>query len=68
MVDIREALAGSEGLRDLFWRWMRWPEAPPFTGGVLDAWPAREAEGLSFARREWAMVRSYLKGLEVPHG
>jgi hypothetical protein len=44
---------------------MRWPELPPFTGGVLDAWPAREADGLAFAKREWALVQSYLKSLEA---
>lgn len=64
-VNIKEALAESELLRALFWKWMQWPDAPPFAGGVLTDWPAREADALAFARREWRLVQSYLKSLEV---
>lgn len=39
---------------------MKWPNVPPFSGGVLDAWPARLADGLAFAREEWALVRAYV--------
>lgn len=64
-VDIEKALAESEGLRESFWRWMKWPDSPPFDGGVLTDWPAREADALAFARREWRAVQEYLKSLEV---
>lgn len=68
VVDIGEAIAESEGLRDLFWRWMRWPDSPPFAGGVLTDWPARDADALAFARAEWRAVQTYLRSLEVPRG
>jgi hypothetical protein len=63
-VNIEEALAESEGFRELFWRWMKWPESPPWSGGVFE-WPSREADALAFAKREWRAVQAYLKSLEV---
>jgi hypothetical protein len=68
VVDIKEALAATEGLRERFWKWMQWPEAPPFSGGVLDAWPARDADALAFMKREWRVVQAYLKSFEVSRG
>lgn len=59
-VDIKEALAESEGFRERFWKWLQWPQAQPFSGGVWDAWPARDADALAFARREWAVVQAYV--------
>lgn len=67
-VNIREALAESEGFREAFWKWMQWPESPPFSGGVLTDWPAREADALAFARREWRVVQAYLTSLEAKRG
>ncbi len=64
-MNIEEAIAATEGLRVRFWKWAKWPEAPPFAGGVLTDWPAREADGLAFARREWRAVQQYLRSLEV---
>lgn len=64
-IDIEEALAATEGLRGQLWKWLRWPDAQPFSGGVWDAWPARSADGLAFAKREWAMVQAYLRSLEA---
>jgi hypothetical protein len=58
-VDIEQALAESEGLRERFWKWMRWPGAQPFSGGVED-WPAREADALAFAASEWRLVHAYV--------
>ena len=66
-VDITKALAESEGFRESFWRWMKWPDAQPFSGGVAD-WPAREADALAFAKQEWRAVQAYLKSLEVKRG
>ena len=42
----------------------RWPEAPPFTGGVFDEWPRRLAQGVSFLRSESAAVVAYLRHME----
>jgi len=44
---------------------MKWPDSPPFAGGVLTDWPALEADALAFARREWAVVQAYLRSLEA---
>jgi len=43
-----------------WWAVLQWPSAPPFSGGVLDAWPARLAEGLVICRQEWAAVQEVL--------
>lgn len=37
------------------------PGAPAYSGGVLDAWPARGADGLAFAATEWRMVQAYVR-------
>lgn len=42
-----------------FFQTVDFPEAPVFTGGVLDSWPARMVDGLGVARREWAAVQSH---------
>ena len=65
VVDIKEALKESEQFRAAFWRWMQWPDAPPYSGGVLTDWPAQESSALAFAKREWAAVQTYLKSLET---
>lgn len=63
----------TQDIRNAFWRWQAFPEAQPFSGGVLDAWPQRMAEALAFAKREWAVVVAYVteqskKAKEVPGG
>jgi hypothetical protein len=42
----------------------RWPDSPPFTGGVFDAWPRRLTRGISLLRSESQAVVSYLTHLE----
>lgn len=42
----------------------RWPDSPPFTGGVFDDWPRRLAHGVAFLRSESQAVLSYLMHLE----
>lgn len=63
-MDIKQALAESEGFRERFWRWVKW-DAAPFSGGVLDDWPVRDSDALAFAKREWALVQAYLRSLEA---
>jgi hypothetical protein len=41
-----------------------WPDSPPFTGGVFDAWPRRIARGIALLRSESHAVLSYLTHLE----
>jgi hypothetical protein len=43
----------------------RWPDSPPFTGGVFDDWPRRLAQGIAFLRGESAAVVAYLRHLEA---
>lgn len=59
MVDVKRALTETKELRDAFWTWLKWSKAPPFQGGVLTDWPAREADALAFAKAEWAAVQAY---------
>ena len=60
-MDIADACARVADVLDAFWATVRWPDAPPFSGGVLDAWPARLADGLGLARQEWAAVTAYVQ-------
>lgn len=36
------------------------PESPPFTGGVLDAWPAYAVDSLGICRQELSMIRMHI--------
>lgn len=36
------------------------PNAPAFSGGVLDAWPAYAVDALAIARDEYAVIRAFL--------
>lgn len=36
------------------------PNAPAFSGGVLDAWPAWAVDALAIARDEYTLIRVYL--------
>jgi len=44
---------------DIFFHVSAHPEAPPFSGGVWDEWPARDAEALAVCKQErdiiWAV-------------
>ena len=69
-VEVEQALQAAPDIREAFFAWLSWPEAQPFSGGLLDAWPARMARGLGFCRREWAAVKAFLEseGKEKGHG
>jgi hypothetical protein len=58
VLDIDEALDASEEVLARFWSTLAWPEQAPFSGGVLDAWPARLTDGLALCRSEWAAVKA----------
>lgn len=61
VVDIDEA---HRAVADVLAVWRSvslWPDAPPFTGGVWDAWPKRLAEGVAFLKAEAAVVQAYLR-------
>lgn len=57
-VDLDEAGRAVGDILERWWACLSWPAVPPYSGGVLDAWPARMAEGLSLCRQEWAAVQA----------
>lgn len=65
-----DALLACEAVVDVLAVWREvalWPEAPPFSGGVVD-WPARLSRGLAVCRAEAAAVRDYMRSQEVSRG
>lgn len=60
-VDLDVALESVGEILERWWSVAAWPEAPAFSGGVLDAWPSRIADGLAVCRSEWAAVQSFLR-------
>lgn len=66
-VDIRQAISASEVLMG-FWRETRkHPDAPPLSGGVLDAWPAYLVDALAIADEEFQVVCGFMNH-EAPRG
>lgn len=66
MVDLA---AAHEAVADILIVWAdvgRWPNAPPFAGGVHDDWPRRLSQGIAFLKAESAVIVSYLRHLEIP--
>lgn len=61
-VDIKRAVAESADLMDLWTQMQKYPEAPPFSGGVLDAWPAEAVDAIAIAREETATLVEHLRG------
>jgi hypothetical protein len=57
-VDLSEALRVSAWALDLFEQSLELPEAPLFSGGTFDAWPAKAVDALAVCRRELAAVRA----------
>jgi len=45
-----------------------WSPAPPFSGGVLDAWPAVMVDGLAICRDEARAIAEYLHWKEAGDG
>ncbi len=65
VVDIDEALAAVGDIINAWRQCLAWPDAPPFSGGILDAWPARMAEGLAECRGEFEAVMAYRRSMEA---
>lgn len=42
-----------------------WPDAPPFSGGVWDAWPRRLAQGIALLKAETQAITMYLQHQEA---
>lgn len=59
-VDINAALAATGELMDLWLDTQKQPNAPAFSGGVLDAWPAYAVDALAIARDEYSLIRAFL--------
>lgn len=60
-VDLDAAKSAVGDILGRFWTVLDWPSAPPFSGGVLDAWPSRLADGLAVCRKEWAAIQWMLQ-------
>lgn len=43
-------------------------DAPPFSGGVLDAWPAWGVDALRVAKQEWPLVGAYAARVRAGRG
>lgn len=69
VIDIQEALENWE-VKAVLERWFsaRLHEAPAYSGGVLDAWPAVMVEGLSICRDEEQRIDSWRRHQENSHG
>lgn len=61
VVDIDEAHEAVADILEVWRATSRWGEAPPFSGGVWDAWPQRLSQGLAFLRGEMQAVLAYLR-------
>jgi hypothetical protein len=64
VIDLDEARKEVADILEVWREVSRWPDAPPFTGGVFDEWPRRLSQGISFLKSESQAVLSYLMHLE----
>ena len=58
-IDIDEALAVATPLLETWWAVRAHPDSPPFSGGVYDGWPARDAEVIAYARAEEYVISEW---------
>lgn len=69
VVDIDEALEDSQTSAVLdVWYSARLHEAPAYSGGVLDAWPALMVDGLAVCRSEEMAIDRFLSWKEERDG
>lgn len=69
-VDIEEALSDPRAA-DVLRLWSearRYPDAPPFSGGVLTEWPAIAVDGFATCRDEEHAIDDFLRWRERGHG
>jgi hypothetical protein len=59
-VDIMQARAVAAPFMDAWFSASRQPEAPLFSGGLLDAWPALDTAAVTVMRQEEDCVRALL--------
>ncbi len=57
-MNLDAALSSSGDILTRWWAMLSWPGVPPYSGGVLDSWPSRVAEGLALCRVEWQAVQA----------
>jgi len=67
-VNVDEALAETEELMEMCGNAFKHPTSPPFSGGVLDAWPAWAVDALAIARFERERVIAYVRSEEASRG
>lgn len=59
VVDIDDAIEEASPLLEAWWHVRKHPDSPPFSGGVYDAWPARDADVCAVARDEERRIWDY---------
>lgn len=59
-VRIEEALSYSRDAVQIWLRSRSYPDIPLYSGGLLDAWPARVVEEQSVLREEWLVIKEFL--------
>lgn len=59
VVDIDEALEATKDVRTAWLRAQQHPNAPAYSGGVLDAWPRRMVDGFAICNAERQLLDSY---------
>lgn len=71
VLDIMTALAETRRAVDLYTKARVHSNAPAFSGGVLDAWPAWAVQAFAILRQEEMRVQAWLeseRAKEQPHG
>lgn len=69
VVDIDAAFRRCRHELDLFAEARKHPDAPAFTGGVVDSWPAWAVDALAIGREEEVSIRGFLMSTKgVPNG
>lgn len=64
VVDMPRAVAFSRPALDIWGEARKHPDSPPFSGGVLDAWPAWAVDAMAICRNEEEAIRQYLQSKE----
>ncbi len=67
-VDINEALEKTHDIRAAWLRAQKHPNAPAYSGGVLDSWPQRMVDGFAICNAQMRLVDLYRQSLKAPGG
>lgn len=60
-VDPAHAIAVTADLRRQWYEARQFPNCPPFTGGVLDSWPAIAVDGFAVLNDEMVLINAHIR-------